>query len=224
MRSLAAQQSALRAHGWLLAGPFASASASVVPEISRAIAPPPSDRGVMWPSPAPLRALPRWAACLRRRRPPCVKLLHFLIKSFAPWLAAAGCSSVSEFAPARSGCGLVRAGPPPRRVAGIHNFHNPQFDPRPAGLHRSTPCTDTKCSSTATLPALTSALQAMRDRGAHAVCSLRRDPPPMPGRDGFANAPAHLTQLSWRIISGHASDMAARCLVCPYRPNEAPVA
>jgi hypothetical protein len=170
-----AQQPALRARGSLLAGRLASASASGLPEISSEIVPPPSDRDVCGP-PAPLCALPRWAANLRRRRPPCVKLLHSLIKSFAPWLAAAGCSSARGFAPALSVSGLVRAGPPPRRFAGIHNFHNPQFDPRPAALHHSVPCTDTKCSWTTTLPALTSALQAMRDRGAETVCSSPRHP------------------------------------------------
>jgi hypothetical protein len=45
-----AQQLALRARGSLFTGNGPSASASGLPEISSAIAPPPSDRGVVWPS------------------------------------------------------------------------------------------------------------------------------------------------------------------------------
>lgn len=45
---------------------------------------------------------------------------------------------------------------------------------------------------------------------------------PMP-RDATvaANPRLPLTQLSWQIISGGASIQSDRCLVHPYRPNEA---
>jgi hypothetical protein len=111
-------------------------------------------------------------------------------------------------------------------VREIHNFRSPQFDPRrPSPCTSSTrhkPCTGAMPSPTSHVSHLPPRphLSDSATRGAR-DCLLLKTGPPCPGMRPLCCAPRlPLTQLSWEIISGHATVQSDRCLDAPYRPNQ----